>query len=188
MLHALVAPGDFPPAERLHVITLASSTTEDHQQPDTSWSLDNLAFEILHDAHHRELLGTHQRLAALRAHQRTGCAERAQGGAQLAQLAQDRRAVQISRGLDRHDHHLVAGPVHRGAATRSSEIVGPSAPSIELARAISSSADCGGCPRERTMMRTFRATAHGYSSRILPSSTNANCALLDVTDFGVSLP
>ena len=52
---APVAPGDFPPAERLHVITLASSKTEDHQHPDTSWSLDNIAFEILRDAHHRDM-------------------------------------------------------------------------------------------------------------------------------------
>jgi hypothetical protein len=55
MLHAPVDPGAFPPAERLHVVTLASSKTEDHRQPDTSWSLDNIAFEILRDAHHRDM-------------------------------------------------------------------------------------------------------------------------------------
>jgi len=55
MPHAPVAPGAFPPDERLHVITLASSKTEDHQQPDTCWSLDNLAFDILRDAHHRDM-------------------------------------------------------------------------------------------------------------------------------------
>jgi len=37
------------------VVTLACSKTEDHRQPDTAWSLDNLAFEILRDAHHRDL-------------------------------------------------------------------------------------------------------------------------------------
>ena len=55
MPHAPVGPGVFPPAERLQVVTLASSKTEDHQQPDTSWSLDNIAFEILRDAHHRDM-------------------------------------------------------------------------------------------------------------------------------------
>jgi hypothetical protein len=55
MPHAPVGPGVFPPSERLHVIALASSKTEDHQQPDTSWSLDNLAFEILRDARHRDM-------------------------------------------------------------------------------------------------------------------------------------
>ena len=52
---APVDPGAFPPDERLHVVTLASSKTEDHHQPDTSWSLDNIAFEILRDAHHRDM-------------------------------------------------------------------------------------------------------------------------------------
>jgi len=36
-------------------VTLASSKTEAHQQPDTAWSLDNLAFEILREAHHRDM-------------------------------------------------------------------------------------------------------------------------------------
>ncbi|HEX4613336.1 MAG TPA: helix-turn-helix domain-containing protein [Urbifossiella sp.] len=48
-------PRSFSPSERLHVITLASRTTEEHQQPDTSWGLDNLALEILRDAHHRDM-------------------------------------------------------------------------------------------------------------------------------------
>jgi hypothetical protein len=55
MPHAPAAPGAFPPAERLHVLNLASSQTEEHQQPDTAWTLDNLAFEILRDAHHRDM-------------------------------------------------------------------------------------------------------------------------------------
>ena len=54
-LPAPADPGAFPPSERLHVITLASSQTEEHQQPDTSWTLDNLAFEILKEAHHRDM-------------------------------------------------------------------------------------------------------------------------------------
>ena len=55
MPHAPGDPGVFPPVQRLQVVTLASSKTEDHQQPDTSWSLDNIAFEILRDAHHRDM-------------------------------------------------------------------------------------------------------------------------------------
>jgi transposase len=54
-LLAPAAPGAFPPSERLHVVTLASSQTEEHQQADTSWTLDNLAFEILKDARHRDM-------------------------------------------------------------------------------------------------------------------------------------
>ena len=50
-----VAPGSFPPSERLQVITLASSKTEEHQQPDSSWTLDSLAFEILREKHHQEM-------------------------------------------------------------------------------------------------------------------------------------
>jgi len=38
-----VAPGSFPSDERLQVITLASRKTEEHQQLDSSWALDNLA-------------------------------------------------------------------------------------------------------------------------------------------------
>jgi hypothetical protein len=55
MLLAPAGPGAFPPDERLHVVTLASSKTEEHQQPDASWTLDNLAFEILRDAYHRDV-------------------------------------------------------------------------------------------------------------------------------------
>lgn len=55
MPRAPAVPGDFPPSERLHVINLASSKTEDHQHPDSSWTLDNLAFEILQDAHRRDM-------------------------------------------------------------------------------------------------------------------------------------
>ena len=54
-LHALGDPGAFPPEERLHVVTLASSKTEEHDQPATRWSLDDLAFTILKDAHYREM-------------------------------------------------------------------------------------------------------------------------------------
>jgi len=52
---ALVAPGSFPPSERLQVVSLASSKTEEHQQLDSSWTLDNLAFQILEEKRHREM-------------------------------------------------------------------------------------------------------------------------------------
>ena len=50
-----VAPESFPPDERLQVITLASSRTEEHQQLDSSWTLDNLAFQMLREKHHQEM-------------------------------------------------------------------------------------------------------------------------------------
>jgi putative transposase len=56
----------FPPSQRLHVLELA--TTEDPAQagcPSASWSLDDLAFTILREAHHRDLLLA--RLAAVAA-------------------------------------------------------------------------------------------------------------------------
>lgn len=48
-------PGVFPPDERLHVVNLASSKTEDHDRPATSWSLDDLAFTIVNEAYHRAM-------------------------------------------------------------------------------------------------------------------------------------
>jgi DDE superfamily endonuclease len=44
-------PGAFPPDERLQVVNLASSKTEDQDQTATRWSLDDLAAKILNDAH-----------------------------------------------------------------------------------------------------------------------------------------
>jgi hypothetical protein len=55
MPHAPVDPGAFPPEERLQVVNLASSKTEDHDQPATRWSLDDLAFTIVNEAHHRAM-------------------------------------------------------------------------------------------------------------------------------------
>ena len=54
MPHAPVDPGAFPPDERLQVVNLATSKTEDHGQPATRWTLDDLAFTIVNEAHHRE--------------------------------------------------------------------------------------------------------------------------------------
>jgi hypothetical protein len=63
--HAPVDPGAFPPDERLHVVNLASSKTEDHDQPATRWSLDDLAFTIVNEAHHRAISrSTIQRILA----------------------------------------------------------------------------------------------------------------------------
>ncbi len=63
--HAPADPGAFPPDERLHVVNLASSKTEDHDQPATRWSLDDLAFTIVNEAHHRDLSrSTIQRILA----------------------------------------------------------------------------------------------------------------------------
>jgi hypothetical protein len=53
--HAPVAPGAFPPDERLQVVNLASSKTEEHDQPATRWSLDDLAATIVNEAHHRAM-------------------------------------------------------------------------------------------------------------------------------------
>lgn len=63
--HAPGDPGAFPPEERLHVITLASSKVEAHQTPDTSWSLEELAFTIVNESHHRAMSqATIQRILA----------------------------------------------------------------------------------------------------------------------------
>jgi DDE superfamily endonuclease len=52
---APAGPGAFPPDERLHVVGLASSTTGAHDRPATRWSLDELAFAIVNEAHHRAI-------------------------------------------------------------------------------------------------------------------------------------
>ena len=53
--HAPDDPGAFPPDERLHVVTLASSKTEEHDQPATRWSLSDLAATIINEAHQRAM-------------------------------------------------------------------------------------------------------------------------------------
>jgi hypothetical protein len=47
-------PGAFPPEERLSVITLASSKTADHDSPDSSWTLDELARTLVNQHAHEE--------------------------------------------------------------------------------------------------------------------------------------
>jgi hypothetical protein len=44
-------PGAFPPSERIAVISLATSQTEDHDRPVNGWTLDEIAATILHEAH-----------------------------------------------------------------------------------------------------------------------------------------
>mgnify|MGYP000122273667 CR=1 FL=1 len=46
-LFAPVAPGAFPPDEQLEVITLATSSTAEHDCPASQWSLDDLARELV---------------------------------------------------------------------------------------------------------------------------------------------
>jgi hypothetical protein len=48
-------PGAFPPEERLQVVNLASSKTEEHAQPATRWSLSDLAAAIINEAHARAM-------------------------------------------------------------------------------------------------------------------------------------
>jgi hypothetical protein len=42
-------PGAFPPDERLSIIILASSKTEDHDILDSTWTLDELAFPFVNE-------------------------------------------------------------------------------------------------------------------------------------------
>src|SRR5450755_183842 len=47
-------PGAFPPSERLSIITLASSKTADHDNLDSTWTLDGLAFAFVNERANRE--------------------------------------------------------------------------------------------------------------------------------------
>jgi hypothetical protein len=51
-------PGAFPPDELTAVVNLASSKTTEHDQPATRWSLDDLAFALVNEAHHRAMSRT----------------------------------------------------------------------------------------------------------------------------------
>jgi DDE superfamily endonuclease len=48
-------PGAFPPGELVAVVNLATSKTQDHDQSGTRWTLDDLAFTIVNEAHHRAM-------------------------------------------------------------------------------------------------------------------------------------
>jgi hypothetical protein len=54
-LHAPDDPGTFPPDERIAVVSLATSKTDEHDQPATRWTLDDLAATIVNEAHHRAM-------------------------------------------------------------------------------------------------------------------------------------
>lgn len=58
MHHAPDAPGAFPPDELTAVITLASSSTDEHDRHATRWTLDELAATIVNEAHHRAMSRT----------------------------------------------------------------------------------------------------------------------------------
>jgi hypothetical protein len=56
MLRGRVGRGAFPPSQRLDVISLASSTTTEHQQTVTRWALDDLAATLINRAHHDQAM------------------------------------------------------------------------------------------------------------------------------------
>jgi len=47
------APGNGPPAERLAVVALASTRTDDHDRPENGWTLDQIAATLVNDGHAR---------------------------------------------------------------------------------------------------------------------------------------
>jgi len=53
--HAPDDPGVFPPDELTAVVSLATSKTEEHDQPATRWNLDDLAATIVNEARHRAM-------------------------------------------------------------------------------------------------------------------------------------
>jgi hypothetical protein len=44
-------PGAFPPSERIAVVAIATSQTENHDRPVNGWTLDEIAATILNEAH-----------------------------------------------------------------------------------------------------------------------------------------
>ena len=48
---APAGPGAFPPSERIAVVCIATSKTEDHDRPVNGWTLDEIAATIIHEAH-----------------------------------------------------------------------------------------------------------------------------------------
>jgi hypothetical protein len=47
---APAGPGAFPPSERVAILAIATSTTEDHDRPGNGWTLDEIAATILNEA------------------------------------------------------------------------------------------------------------------------------------------
>jgi transposase len=68
-LRAPAGPGAFPPEERLSVITLASSKTAEHDSPNSSWVLDELAATLVNQQAGREHFLRHLQEKTHQAHQ-----------------------------------------------------------------------------------------------------------------------
>jgi hypothetical protein len=70
---APVAPGAFPPAERVAVLAIASSKTAEHARPTNGWTLDQIAATLINEAHveaiHRSTVQRILAAADLRPHQ-----------------------------------------------------------------------------------------------------------------------
>jgi len=70
---APVAPGAFPPSERVAVLAIASSKTEEHARPTNGWTLDQIAATLINEAHvetiHRSTVQRILAAADLRPHQ-----------------------------------------------------------------------------------------------------------------------
>ena len=56
MLRGRVGRGAFPPSQRLDVLSLASSSTTEHEQAATRWALDDLAATLINRAHHDQAM------------------------------------------------------------------------------------------------------------------------------------
>jgi hypothetical protein len=56
MLRGRVGRGAFPPSQRLDVISMASSSTTEHEQKATRWALDDLAGALINQAHHTQAM------------------------------------------------------------------------------------------------------------------------------------
>ncbi len=52
---APAGPGAFPPEERLRVVNLATTRTDEHDQPATRWTLDDLAATLVKEAYHQAI-------------------------------------------------------------------------------------------------------------------------------------
>jgi transposase len=65
MRRGQVGPGAFPPSEQVDVLSVATAQPADYHCRATRWSLDDLAFTIVNEAHHRALSrSTIQRILA----------------------------------------------------------------------------------------------------------------------------
>jgi hypothetical protein len=56
MLRGRAGRGAFPPSRRLDVISLASSSTTEHEQTATRWALDDLAATLINRTHHDQAM------------------------------------------------------------------------------------------------------------------------------------